>query len=92
MFSKKLKDSRSYVTVGSTSTTIKTNNIFWSMLELTFGKYVLTNILSLVIRKPINIIKNNQQDITSIFVSATRRRWDIKIPLCLSAPVRKSLI
>ena len=26
-----------------------------------------------------------------LFVSATRRRTDIKIPLCLSPPVRKSL-
>ena len=28
----------------------------------------------------------------SLIVSATRRRGDIKIPLCLSAPVRKSLM
>ena len=40
------------------------------------------------------LIKSNTQEHNSvaIFVSATRRRRNIKIPLCLSVPMRKSLI
>ena len=37
----------------------------------------------------VNIFIHRKSD---LIVSATRRSRDIKIPLCLSAPVRKSLI
>ena len=38
----------------------------------------------------ISLLRNST--VSRVFVSATRRRRDIKIPLCLSAPLRKSLI
>ena len=45
-------------------------------------------VLVLILRNGM-CIKHNT---INLFVSATRRRRDIKIPLCLSNPVRKSLI
>ena len=59
---------------------------FLVFLLLTLNKQMLAGWCFKILLSSVNFLSYN------LIVSATRRRRDIKIPFCLSAPVRKSLV